>query len=121
MTEPQSPELERALASMFAPLDKRALGVAFGVALALSVALATVLSMVLDPQHRLPLILLDQYFFGYTVSATGALVGAAWGFVTGFVWGWFLAFCRNLVLAIWLMTVRVRADLSSTRGFLDDI
>lgn len=114
-------EVERQLARVFAPLDKRALGLAFGTALALGVVVVTVLSMVLDPDHRLPLILLDEYFAGYSVSPAGAAIGAAWGFVTGFVWGWFLAFCRNLVLAIWLMMVRVRADLSSSRGFLDHI
>lgn len=114
-------EIERQLALVFAPLDKRALGIAFGVALGLGIVAVTFLSMMLDPERRVPLGLLNEYFYGYEPTAAGALVGGAWGFVTGFVWGWFLAFCRNLVLAIWLMMVRVRADLSSSRGFLDHI
>ena len=50
-----------------------------------------------------------------------ALIGGAWMFFIGFVWGWFLAFCRNLVLAIWLISVHVRADVAASRVFLDHI
>jgi hypothetical protein len=35
--------------------------------------------------------------------------------------GWFLAFCRNLLLAVKLFVVRTRAELSQTRDFLDHI
>lgn len=113
------PELEAALALVFAPLDKRALGLAFGVTAALLVALLTVISIFVDPNGTFPLALLGQYFYGYTVSPVGALIGAGWALVSGFAWGWFFAICRNFVLALWLMVVRVRSDLSAARGFLD--
>jgi hypothetical protein len=115
-----NPDAEPALA-ILAPLDKRALGVAFGVAVAISVAAATVFCMVTDPEGRIPLRLLSQFFAGYSVSREGIAIGAAWGFVTGFVWGWFLAFTRNLVLAVWLVWVRVRADVEVSRDLLDHI
>lgn len=120
MTSPKN-DLNQQLALVFAPLDKRALGIALGSVVAVLVLLLTFVSMVLDPGGRFPLTLLDEYFTGYDVSLTGALIGAAWGFVVGFMWGWFLAFSRNLVLAIWLLAVRVRANLSSSRTFLDHI
>lgn len=116
-----SQTLDQQLAHVFAPLDKRALGLALGIVTALVLAFVTIISFVVDPQQRFPLALLNQFFFGYEVSLGGAFIGAAWGFVTGFFWGWFLAFTRNLVLAVWLMTVRVRADLAASRTFLDHI
>lgn len=112
-------QLEAELAHVFAPLDKRALGLAMGVVAAVLLSLVTLASMIVDPNGAFPLGLLSQFFYGYSVSTVGILIGAAWAFITGFVWGWFLAICRNFVLALWLMVVRVRSDLSATRGFLD--
>jgi hypothetical protein len=105
----------------FAPLHKRAFGVAIGTAVGLALLLANVASLVLDPAGRLDLSLLAQYFAGYSVSWTGAIVGAGWGFIVGFVAGWFTAFVRNLVLATWLLVVRARAELAATGDFLDHI
>jgi len=116
-----TPAVERQVALVFAPLDKRALGLALGTCTALLILLVTALSAVLDPAETFPVHLLDQFFTGYSRSFTGAMVGAFWGFVTGFCWGWFLAFSRNLVLAVWLMIMRVRDDMASSRVFLDHI
>lgn len=120
MTTPD-PALERQLALAFAPLDKRALGIGFGTAFALLLTGLTFTSMMVDPDQRFPLWLLHEYFFGYSVSWTGLVVGAVWAFATGFFWGWFAAFARNLVYAFWLMTLRIRTDFSTTRDFLDHI
>ena len=120
MTRPKT-DLNHQLALAFAPLDKRALGIALGIVVAALVLVLTIASMMLDPGGRFPLILLNQYFAGYDVTPIGVIIGAVWGFGVGFVWGWFLAFCRNLVLAVWLLTVRVRANLASSRTFLDHI
>ena len=120
MTIP-SPEVERQLVLAFAPLDKRALGLAFGVAFAILFAGITAVALVLDPNGAFPLGLLNQYFYGYEVTPIGILVAAAWGFVTGFFWGWFAAFARNFVLAVWLMTLRIRSDFDNSRDFLDHI
>ena len=35
--------------------------------------------------------------------------------------GWFVAFARNLILALMLAEVRTRAELSQTKNFLDHI
>lgn len=114
-------DLPAALLLVFAPLHKQAFGVAIGTAVGLALLLATVASLVLDPAGRLDLSLLAQYFAGYSVSLTGAIIGAGWGFMVGFVAGWFTAFVRNLVLATWLLFIRARAELAATGNFLDHI
>ncbi len=114
-------QLQRQLALAFAPLDKLALGVAFGTAAALLVAVATLLDLVADPTHQFPLYLLAVYFRGYDITVPGIFIGAGWAFVAAFCWGWFLAFARNLVLAVWLMIIRIRADFATQRDFLDHL
>lgn len=103
----------------FAPLHKAALGVASGVVFALIFAIVTLLDLMIDPQQTAGLGLLAQYFYGYDVSILGALIGFAWGFAVGFVAGWFLAFARNVVLAIWIIYFRARADWLATKDLLD--
>ncbi len=105
----------------FAPLDKRALGFALGVVLALSIAALTTVSLFVDPQQHFPLVLLREYLVGYEVSARGAFIGSAWMLFIGFIWGWFLAFSRNVCLALWLISLHVRADVAASRVFLDHI
>lgn len=114
-------EEERLLELAFAPLHKRAFGMAVALASALTVFLGTVIYLMRQPEHGFQLQLLAEYFFGYTVTWRGALVGAGWGAIAGFVAGWFAAFCRNLVMAISLIALRARVDLGATADFLDHI
>ena len=106
---------------VFLPLHKMALGVAFGVAASVVVFTATAMYVLRNPQDAPDLGLLRNYFAGYTVSWTGAFIGAAWAAFTGFVFGWFLAFVRNFALATEIAIVRARAELTQTRDFLDHI
>ena len=105
----------------FLPLHKLAFGVATGVTAAIVVFLATAVYLLRNPQPGFQLGLLDQYFAGYSVSWPGAFVGAAWAGFSGLVLGWFLAFSRNLLLAILLFVVRRRAELTQARDFLDHL
>lgn len=105
----------------FAPMHKRAFGVATGTAGALVVALLTLGGLLLPRARGFPLYLLGEYFQWYSVSWPGLVIGAAWGFLVAFVAGWFFAFCRNLALAISTFMIRARAELSDTRDFLDHI
>jgi hypothetical protein len=113
--------LDQALALAFAPLHKRAFGIALGCAGALLMALLTLAVLLTDPAERFPLGLLGQYMFGYDITWPGVLIGAGWGFVVAFVAGWFFAFCRNAALAITAFAIRTRAELTETRDFLDHI
>jgi hypothetical protein len=114
-------ELPPSTMMLFAPIDKRAFGVAIGTACALSVIALTVVELIVRPLPSIHPELLAQYFAGYTVSWIGAAVGGAWGFFVGFCAGWFTAFARNLALAISLFVLRSRAELSNSQDFLDHI
>ena len=117
---PPAPERQRSLLA-FAPIHKRAFGMATGITAALITFLVTAVYLLRAPRPGFDLGLLAQYFAGYSVSWTGAVIGAIWAGVAGFVLGWFLAFARNLFLALLLMIVRSRAELDQTRDFLDHI
>lgn len=106
---------------LFAPLDKRAFGVAIGVAAGLVIFAVTAIDLSLHSSPWLGLGLLAEYLVGYTVSWVGAFVGLLWGFLIGFCAGWFVAFVRNLVMAVSLFILRTRAELDDTRDFLDHI
>lgn len=110
-----------ALELAFAPLHKAAFGIATGVAGALGMMLLTAVVHLVPRAQDFPLELLSAYFAGYDVSWGGVLVGGMWGFVVCFVAGWFVAFCRNMALAITAFSIRTRAELQETREFLDHI
>jgi hypothetical protein len=113
--------LDRMVAAAFAPLDKRAFGVAVGVAAAAVIIFVTVADLLVDPHRLFPLGLLGVYLRGYDVTLAGALIGALWMFGVGFVAGWFAAFARNVVLAIVLIVIRARLHLLQTRNILDHL
>ncbi len=113
--------VHQALEHAFAPLHKRALGLAFGFTVGLLVFLATAFHLIAQPVDGPPIWLLAQYFYGYEVSWRGAFIGLWWGFVAGFAGGWFMAFLRNLAVAIWIFVIRTKASLAETRDFLDHI
>jgi hypothetical protein len=108
------------LALAFAPIHKRALGVAAGTAFGLLIFAITVFHVVFRPVDT-GVTLLSQYFYGYELSWKGAFVGLFWGFVTGFVMGWFVAFARNFANAIRIFALRTKAELAQTKDFLDHI
>jgi hypothetical protein len=126
MTAPRrtsQPEaLPPAVALAFAPLHKRALGTAVGLATGLTIFLMTAIFLLRGPDAEgINLWPLASYFAGYSPTWTGALIGFAWGCVVGFVGGWFVAFCRNMVIAISLFLIRTRSEMNETRDFLDHI
>lgn len=111
---------EEDLELAFLPLHKSAFGAAAGLTFGI-VVLATTLIHMQRADDPFPLELLAQYFYGYTVSLTGAVIGFFWTAVAGFVVGWLFAFVRNLALASMLFVIRTRAELAATRDFLDHI
>jgi hypothetical protein len=114
-------ELPRLAMMLFAPVDKRAFGAAIGTAIALGIAGLTAFELLAKPAPSINPGLLSQYFAGYTVSWTGAVIGGAWGFFVGFCAGWFTAFTRNLVMALSLFMLRSKAELDNSQDFLDHI
>lgn len=109
------------LALAFAPIHKFALGVAVGMVGGLLLFVVTLAHVALDPAQGEFLALLGQYFYGYTVSTTGAFIGLFWGGVTGFVAGWFVGFVRNVAITVTVFALRTKAELKQTNDFLDHI
>lgn len=116
-----SPDLPPALVLAFAPLHKLNFGLACGSAAALLVVGSTLVHLVRSPDSAYPLNLLSEFFYGYSLTLTGAVVGGFWAGLAGFVAGWFLAFSRNLAIAVTIFLVRTRAALAANRDFLDHI
>jgi uncharacterized membrane protein YGL010W len=109
------------LRSAFAPLHKRALGLAVGITAALVVFAVTAFHILTRPADGLTIELLVHYFYGYDTTWPGAAAGAWWSFFSGFVIGWFIAFTRNFMLATWMLIMKTKAELFQTRDFLDHI
>ena len=114
-----SDALDRRLLA-FAPLHKSALGVATGVVAGAVVFIATAWAIVLgvppDLMFRLRFLLPL-----HAVTWPGAVLGGLSAGFAFFVAGWFLAFCRNGVLAASVWIARTRAELDEVRDFLDHI
>lgn len=113
--------VERVILQAIAPMHKRAFGMACGLTAAVLMFLATAFHIIIAPGQASDLELLSQYFYGYQVDWPGTLVGAVWSGVVGFVAGFFFAFVRNVAMATWVMTKRVKAELTSARDILDHI
>lgn len=115
------PELARRMDLAFAPIHKRAFGTAVGLVVGLTLFLLTAVAVIRGGDYP---VLLDRIPFlvpTYSLNWTGAILGSlsvAFGF---FCAGWFLAFSRNLVLAVSIWVLRTRAELSQTQDFLDHI
>ena len=120
VSSPQQRPAPAAFEPLFARAHKRALGVAVGLTVGLSVFIITMVHVGLAIDG-LEIGLLSQYFYGYTVTWSGAFIGLAWGFVTGFIAGWMLGFVHNFTVGFWMFLVRTRNDLKSTTNFLDHI
>lgn len=118
--EHESTVLPKEEALAFAPIHKRHFGTAIGLAAALLVGGVTIFHLLVHGPDG-PLNLLNQYFVGYTVSWKGAVIGALWAFFVGWIGGWFVAFCRNFVLAATVFWVRAKTNLQASREFLDHI
>ena len=116
----QIEEIPRELVLAFAPMHKRAFGMAVGLTMGALLFVGTVVA-VLRPGYPEFLPLLSQYFYGYSVSWVGAIVGFAWAWFAFFVAGWFTAFLRNLLIAINIWIGYARAELHETRDFLDHV
>jgi hypothetical protein len=109
------------LVLLFAPLDKRAFGVAVGLAAGIAMFALTSTYLFIRPDPAPNLALLAQYFPGYRVSWPGAFIGSGWSFAVGFGAGWLMAFTRNFVIAAWIFLTRSRTDLAAARDFLDHV
>ena len=111
---------DRIVIEAFAKLDRTALGVAVGTLCGLGVFLATLFLLIKGGAVVGPrLALLGQFFIGYSVTASGAFIGLAYGFVSGFIIGWLIGFFRNSLMSAYLLALKTRATLTSSLDSID--
>ena len=111
---------DRVIIEAFARLDRTALGLAVGTLSGLCVFFATIMLVIKGGNVVGPnLALLGQFFFGYTVTITGAFIGLVYGFVVGFVLGWLIALLRNALVSGYLIALKTRANLTSSLDSID--
>lgn len=111
---------KEALAEAFAKLDRVALGLSVGSMSGLMLFLTT-LAVATGEEGRLApyFQLLANFFPGYTVTGSGSLVGAAYGFMAGFISGWGLAFLRNIAVFLYAALMQQRAERTLLRKLLE--
>ncbi|MDH3692878.1 MAG: hypothetical protein OEU36_25910, partial [Gammaproteobacteria bacterium] len=128
-TQPQVPEtlaapgtIDEILSKTFARLDKAALATAIGSVSGAILLFATIgLLLRNGPNTGAHLQLLSQYFYGYSVTYQGAVIGFAHAFLWGFILGWLFAYLRNLALGVYVSFILRRARSLSLSRVLDYI
>jgi protoporphyrinogen oxidase len=111
--------LDRILPEVFSRMDPLALATAVGSVLGLFIFFATSWLVIMGGPASVYFKLLNQYFFGYTVTVKGALIGLAYGFFWGFLLGWLIAYLRNFFIAYYIYRIRRKVELLTFRDFLD--
>jgi protoporphyrinogen oxidase len=111
--------LEKILPAVFSRVDPLGLGMAIGSVLGLLIFFATTWLVITGGSASVYLKLLNQYFFGYTVTVKGALIGLVYGFSWGFLLGWLIAYLRNFFIAYYIYRIKRKVELLTFRDFLD--
>ncbi|GAX60453.1 protoporphyrinogen oxidase [Candidatus Scalindua japonica] len=102
----------------FTKMDKSAFAIATGSVSGLLIFTATIWLVLKGGEVVGPnLQLLSQYFIGYSVTVTGAFIGAAYGILCGGTFGWLLAYMRNLSISFFINRIKKKEELSSFRDF----
>jgi hypothetical protein len=120
LPRPENNSVPSPLLRAFAHLHCTALGIASAVVVGgLLFAATLVLLMRGNPTPNFDL--LDQFFWGFSVSWRGAFIGLFWGSGLGFVLGYGFALVRNAAMWLWLTVIRSRAEMDQYSDFLDHL
>jgi len=111
--------LDKLLPGVFSRMDQLGLATAVGSVCGLLIFFLTIGLAIRGGDARIYLQLLNQYFFGYTVTLKGALIGMAYSFSWGFLFGWLLAYLRNFFMAYYIYRIKRKVELLTFRDFLD--
>jgi protoporphyrinogen oxidase len=112
--------LKEAFAQTFAKLDRFAFGLSTGAMSGFLLFLATLVLVLRGGDVVGPnLGLLEQYFFGYSVTLPGSLLGLAYGFLSGFIAGWSFALLRNAAVFFYMAFIHRRAERQLLRQLLE--
>lgn len=113
--------VDQVIVRSLAKLDGFALGIAMGTLSGAIVFLATNILLLKGGEVIGPtLSLLGEYFVGYRVTFLGSFIGLAYGFAGGFVIGWLIAFLRNMMINIYVFTMKLKGNMSAINDFIDN-
>jgi len=116
----QQTGVPRPLVLVLEHIDPIALGVALGLVSGAWVFLPTVTLVIRGGENvGVNLSLLSQYFFGYSVTMPGAVLGFLQGAVAGFVAGYVFALMRNMLVHAYVKYIRRRAEQELLSDLLD--
>ena len=76
-------------------LRKRSLGFALGLTWGLAVMLGTWWLLLMGSRGG-TISLLGAFYYGYTFTFVGGIIGLIWGFIDGFICGFLIAWFYNL-------------------------
>ena len=111
---------EAGILRAFSRMDKLGFATAIGAVSGMGIFLMTMWLVIQGGEVVGPhLQLLDQFFFGYTVTIQGAFVGLAYSFSWGFLWGWIFAYVRNFFMGLVVYRLKKRLEMISFNDFLD--
>lgn len=111
---------EQLLIQTIAKIDKSALGISIGIVLGAGIFLATnILILKGGRQIGQTFALLNNFFFGFSVTFGGSFIGLIYGFISGFILGWLIALIRNFVIKIYLHIAKFRNRLIAVNKFID--
>ena len=77
-------------------LSRRALGTAIGLVWGLSVMVSTWILLLRGNSGEI-ISQLSDFYFGYSFTWAGSIIGFLWGFVDGFIGGFLIAWFYNIV------------------------
>ena len=103
-----------ALRRAFARIDEVGLGTALGVVSALYLSILTAWTIRTGTEGATDgLQLLRQYFIGYNITWSGAIIGILYAALLGFVLGWSVAYLRNKSLQLYLYLAKLMEEIRS--------
>jgi len=110
----------KVMAQTFAKLDKLSFASAAGVVSGALMFFATLWIVLKGGRIIGPnLKLLNQYFFGYSVSVKGSFIALIYGFTWAFMFGWLFAWLRNFIIALYFFWIKKKQELQSFKNFFD--
>ena len=111
---------EASILRTFSRMDKLGFATAIGSVSGIAVFLMTIWLLIKGGDTVGPhLQLLNQFFFGYTVTLQGAFIGMAYSFFWGFLWGWIFAYLRNFFMGFVVYRLKKQLEMISFNDFLD--
>ena len=104
----------------FSRFDKFGFAMAVGTVCGMVIFLATVwLTLSGDTTVTTYAELLNQYFFGYSVTMKGAFIGLFYGMSSGFIWGWLFAYLRNFIVGLYVYMLKKNTEMLTITDFFD--